>query len=262
MDNPAFIGIHGLQADFPSGAQRPVGHAVGQADQRILPLGPVVLRIQRHPGIAFPAAVDLQAGQVLKCVQGFSPAADQDTQGVALDKSVHIAFRIGAHINRYVHAHQLGQLAQECLRHACGAFRVQRIRRNHGHFGFFQRPDFILFGGSRLFAFRFLLSSFFLRLFLRFLFRSLLLFSLFSRFLFFLLLRFRFLFALFLFRLPVSLLFNFLFRFPGRLLLQQVPQRVFFGILHGQAHLHRAGTKQPEQSLAAFLHHQHVHIAD
>ena len=114
-------------------------------------------------------------------------------------------------------------------------------------------PAFLLFLSVFFAVLRLLFGGFLLRLLFRLLFGGLFLFG----FLFF-----GFHGRLLFFLLLFGFLLRFLFLFLRGFFLQQVAQGIFFGILHRQAHFHRAGAKQPEQAFASFLHNLNIHVAD
>ena len=80
MDHMALIGVHGLQGDVAAVFDHLTGHLLGQADQGLLPLGPVALGVHMNTDPLGLAVVDGVAGELLDGVQGLAPAADQAAQ--------------------------------------------------------------------------------------------------------------------------------------------------------------------------------------
>ena len=264
MQDAALIGIHGLQRYTAARLDGAVGHAVGQADQRLLAAGAIALGIQGDAGVFAAALVHLQAGQVLQRIQSLAAAANQHALLVAHHIDAHIALFIGIDGHGHLHAHQLGQLLQEGLRAAGSRFRIGLLGRLHGLLGLLGLlRTGLLFGGlaGRLLG-RFGLLGLG-RIVLRGLFSSLLGGG-------------RLLFN----RLGLSRLFlrglgrRFRLRLAGRLLFRsgllflQGIGKQRMGIQHaallnhGQAHAPGTAAEQAEQALAAFFHYVYVYFAN
>ena len=112
MENAPLVGVHGLQRYPLAGLLGAVGHADGQLAQGLFPLGAVIFRVQRHPQVILPAAVDAQAGEILHRIQGFTPAADEHAHVFA--GHLHPQLFRGFHdLHGHRRAHVLGQLGDE-----------------------------------------------------------------------------------------------------------------------------------------------------
>ena len=86
MNDPAVIGVHGLQSGAASGTDRILCHLHSQFFQGLGALLPEVAAVQVHPDILAFAPVGCQAGEYLQAVQGFAPASDHDAQITALNE--------------------------------------------------------------------------------------------------------------------------------------------------------------------------------
>ena len=108
MDHMPLIGVHGLQGDAAAVADDFPRHLPGQVLEALLPLGPVVLRVQvdADPGAAAP--VHGVAGQLLDGVQGLAPAADEGPQALALqdDLIAPLLGQVDLHLGGAVHVLQ------------------------------------------------------------------------------------------------------------------------------------------------------------
>ena len=154
------IGVHGLQCHAAAVFDDLGGHLVGQADERLFSLGPVVLGVQRNMDMLLAAAVDGVVHQMLNGIQGLAPAADDGAHvGTVHDDVDAVVVRIGE-LQAGFHVHVLKQAHQE-LRHF-GSIGILGIVLNfqgllHGFFlccgSFFLFGCLLLFLGGGFFLF-------------------------------------------------------------------------------------------------------------
>ena len=87
VDHMALIGVHGLQRDAAAVLDHLGRHLVGQPFQTLLPLGPVIFRVQLDTDPA-AGAVDRVAGELLDGVQRLAPAADDGPKALSFQNDL------------------------------------------------------------------------------------------------------------------------------------------------------------------------------